>query len=537
MGGSPYSAPVVNPVKTTQEFQPLPYALSSVYLMDLAKREEQVHQRVQEYLVSLEERVALVKEYLRDYEDSLLLERDEVDVNSTAELIPTDSAETLRAIKITASPVRSFRMIRRFAQDLNAIDKHIREDAEASFLDAMQVLQGNHNWPSEDDIYDVMDGILRIHFFYKLNVTEFADGRINGTETGVKLTTRQCWTIAQFAIRWQFYTLAFEWLDVTRYKLRLEKEEDRWPGLTEEIINVAERRTREHHDKNFEDQREKRSPFIFLTPIGREKELPKTMRQHLFENYLGRDWGNEPDYSFINFVALCNGYNFQNDQEKHDLKCWYEKDRHPYFKINPLKMELLHREPYLVQIYDFLGEQWTDVLRRAGGPMLERAPPRNHAKATPRTATYAWLPDEDFAEINLIKKMEAFSGLNVATEKASERLQIASYTFGGHVGTHVDSLGTQAHLDEKGDRIFTLLLYLNDVERGGLTAFPVLGTSVKPLKGSAVFWYDSLKNGEVDGRMLHGACPLILGQKWIGTKWTHQNENMFKWPCSLNPDE
>jgi len=168
--------------------------------------------------------------------------------------------------------------------------------------------------------------------------------------------------------------------------------------------------------------------------------------------------------------------------------------------------------------------------------MLVRAPPRNHAKATPRTATYAWLMDEDIEEIGLIKKIESFTGLKVATEKASERLQIASYTFGGHVGTHVDSLGSQSHLDEKGDRIFTLLVYLNDVERGGLTAFPVLGTTVKPTKGSAVLWYDSLKNGEVDGRMLHGACPLILGQKWIATKWTHLNENMFTWPCDLNPD-
>lgn len=503
-----------------------PYALSSNYLADLSKREEKVHATVVQYLKSLEDRLKLVKAYIADYDDSQT--KVKKFVNSTA-------AETLREIEVSASPIRSFKMISRFAEDLRAIVR-IRDDAESTFMDQMMEIEGLDNWPTENDEHDIMDGILRIQFFYKLNLTEFVEGNINGTQTGVKLNSRQCWSIARFAMSLHFYTLALEWLEVTKWKLRRENSEDRWPELSEEIVIAAERSTREHHDENFDDQIKSGSPFIFTARIGKGPGLPITMREHLMKNYLGRDFCTKNDYSFINFVALCNGHNFQNKEEKSKLRCWLELDRHPYFKINPLKMELLHETPYLVQIHDFIGEHWIQVLKRTANPTLKRPPPRKDDETTPRTAIYAWLSDEDIEEIDLIKKIESLTRINVATQKASDRLQIASYTFGGHVGLHVDSLDKNAHLDERGDRIFTLLMYLNDVEQGGLTVFQNMGTSVKPLKGSAVLWYNSLKNGEVDRRMVHAACPLILGQKWIATKWTHLNENFMKWPCSTDPE-
>ncbi len=53
------------------------------------------------------------------------------------------------------------------------------------------------------------------------------------------------------------------------------------------------------------------------------------------------------------------------------------------------------------------------------------------------------------------------------------------------------------------------------MEEGGYTAFTNAGTFTKPVKGSAVFWYNLLENGEPDRRTHHGACPVILG----GNKW------------------
>ena len=55
---------------------------------------------------------------------------------------------------------------------------------------------------------------------------------------------------------------------------------------------------------------------------------------------------------------------------------------------------------------------------------------------------------------------------------------------------------------------------LNDVERGGATAFPRAGVAVRPVKGGAAFWYNLKRSGKPDSLTLHGACPVLLGHKW-----------------------
>lgn len=55
---------------------------------------------------------------------------------------------------------------------------------------------------------------------------------------------------------------------------------------------------------------------------------------------------------------------------------------------------------------------------------------------------------------------------------------------------------------------------LNDVERGGRTAFPRIGAALSPVKGAAAFWYNLKRSGKPDPMTLHGACPVLLGFKW-----------------------
>lgn len=44
--------------------------------------------------------------------------------------------------------------------------------------------------------------------------------------------------------------------------------------------------------------------------------------------------------------------------------------------------------------------------------------------------------------------------------------------------------------------------------------FPRLGIRVSPEKGSAVFWYNLFRNGEGIEDTIHGACPVLMGEKW-----------------------
>lgn len=50
--------------------------------------------------------------------------------------------------------------------------------------------------------------------------------------------------------------------------------------------------------------------------------------------------------------------------------------------------------------------------------------------------------------------------------------------------------------------------------KGGSTVFTRLNVRVDPQKGSAIFWYNLFRNGEGILDTVHGACPVLLGEKW-----------------------
>merc|ERR1711862_1094774 len=84
-----------------------------------------------------------------------------------------------------------------------------------------------------------------------------------------------------------------------------------------------------------------------------------------------------------------------------------------------------------------------------------------------------------------------------------------------------------------GARTSTFLGYLSDVSEGGRTVFPGLGLSVKPEKGSALFWLTVRTNEEYDSRMYHMGCPVRNGNKWVFTKWTYSDSQMWTHKCQL----
>ena len=64
------------------------------------------------------------------------------------------------------------------------------------------------------------------------------------------------------------------------------------------------------------------------------------------------------------------------------------------------------------------------------------------------------------------------------------------------------------------ENIYCVAFQINKVPSGGRTVFPRIGVSVKPIAGSAIFWYNLHDTGEPDRLTLHGACPVLYGTKW-----------------------
>ncbi len=108
-----------------------------------------------------------------------------------------------------------------------------------------------------------------------------------------------------------------------------------------------------------------------------------------------------------------------------------------------------------------------------------------------------------------------------------EPLQMLHYGVGGEYLAHQDFFdpadpGTEVLTRVGGQRIATLVIYLNNVPEGGDTFFPELELSVKPKKGSAVYFEYLNATGQLDARCLHAGTPVAKGDKWIATKWLRQ---------------
>jgi prolyl 4-hydroxylase len=69
-----------------------------------------------------------------------------------------------------------------------------------------------------------------------------------------------------------------------------------------------------------------------------------------------------------------------------------------------------------------------------------------------------------------------------------------------------------------GQRIASIVMYLNTPEQGGGTAFPEIGLTVTARRGSAVYF--AYEGG--DQSSLHAGLPVISGEKWIATKWLRE---------------
>lgn len=108
-----------------------------------------------------------------------------------------------------------------------------------------------------------------------------------------------------------------------------------------------------------------------------------------------------------------------------------------------------------------------------------------------------------------------------------EGLQVLHYNAGGEYRPHWDYFppdepGSATQMAVGGQRVSTLVMYLNTVTQGGATTFPNLGLEVLPSKGSAVYFEYTNSHGQIDPRTLHAGAPVSQGEKWIITKWMRQ---------------
>jgi prolyl 4-hydroxylase len=107
-----------------------------------------------------------------------------------------------------------------------------------------------------------------------------------------------------------------------------------------------------------------------------------------------------------------------------------------------------------------------------------------------------------------------------------EGLQVLRYRPGAEYRPHYDYFdpaepGTPTILKRGGQRVASIVCYLNTPEGGGATVFPDIGLDVAPVQGNAVFF--SYDRPHPSTRTLHGGAPVTAGEKWVATKWLRES--------------
>jgi prolyl 4-hydroxylase len=106
----------------------------------------------------------------------------------------------------------------------------------------------------------------------------------------------------------------------------------------------------------------------------------------------------------------------------------------------------------------------------------------------------------------------------------SERIQGQSYEIGQEFKEHTDWFNPkfQEYKDNclvQGNRTWTVMIYLNDVEEGGGTHFKSLEHTFKPKIGQVIIWNNLLEDGSINLNTTHSGLPVKKGEKNIITKW------------------
>ena len=127
-------------------------------------------------------------------------------------------------------------------------------------------------------------------------------------------------------------------------------------------------------------------------------------------------------------------------------------------------------------------------------------------------------------ELPLVAQLEQrIAGLLDIPVSHGEGLQILHYLPGQEYTPHYDWFdpeqpGFAAVTERGGQRIASVVMYLNTPEAGGGTAFPAAGLTVTALRGSAVYF--AYESGDTSS--LHAGLPVLGGEKWIATKWLRE---------------
>ncbi|HSR00503.1 MAG TPA: 2OG-Fe(II) oxygenase [Sphingomicrobium sp.] len=138
-----------------------------------------------------------------------------------------------------------------------------------------------------------------------------------------------------------------------------------------------------------------------------------------------------------------------------------------------------------------------------------------------RTSETCDLDANDPAVQDVERRLFALTGIDPAH---GEPVQGQRYEVGQEFKAHTDYFEPDGQdfvrfTSVAGQRTWTFMAYLNDVEAGGATRFKVIDKMFQPRRGMLVGWNNHRPDGSLNPATLHHAMKVRKGLKYVITKW------------------
>ncbi|XP_037720677.1 prolyl 4-hydroxylase subunit alpha-1-like [Drosophila subpulchrella] len=437
------------------------------------------------------------------------------------------------------NPFESYSLIRHMQSDWLMwqlfLEKPVGQD-QLAYVESIK-----SKLPQQHDFFDAAEGLRKLQATYMMATKDVAKGLLDGVQYNSYLASIDCLAMANHLLDEWWLPEAEGWIlsgieahdrggsqtemqllrgplktELYRTQGKVRNDQENYMGALQAYQTALKHSP--HDSKIFMEYRNLERRVLMLSGIEPEDE--------------------EEEADDIQFLPACCSGRCEVVRQLKRLYCVYNHVTAPFLRLSPIKTEILSIEPFVAFLHDMVSKKEGALIRSSSKKHLlpsavaaVDAPKEEYRIASSRTSKSVWYPNDfNNATLKISERLEEATGLNMFH---TEYFQVMNYGLGGYFETHIDMLlSNETRFNGTRDRIATALLYLSDVPQGGGTHFPKLNLTVFPKAGSVLFWYNLDFKGNDAMNTLHTGCPVIVGSKWVVSKWVTDMGQEFRRPCT-----
>ena len=200
-------------------------------------------------------------------------------------------------------------------------------------------------------------------------------------------------------------------------------------------------------------------------------------------------------------------------------------------------MNILHEDPHICYYDNFVTDEECEFIINVSKPHMKRARVSDKSldisSYKGRTNESYWIPLNKY---DIMKRLCLRIAIEIGVPfKHFESFQVIHYTEGQEYKYHYDAYDKnnvekyQEYCGQRGNRLKTVLCYINDVQEGGGTGFDSIEGRqepliVDPVKGRMVVFQNVHEDGSLHKQSRHAGLPVISGEKWAFNLWVREKE-------------